>query len=116
MFTDSGELLFETDEMDFIAIRLDPSRPAMRVPTLFTGGSFGERNGGGEEILNRVTHDRMHSMKKGKPHAGGCGGFPYSYSARLSREGGGLADVMRNNAIEVHRFQKKRPPKRAPLV
>ena len=56
MLTDNGELLFEADEMDFIAIRLEPARPAMRVPTLLTGGSVGKRNGGGEEILNRVTH------------------------------------------------------------
>ncbi len=57
MLTDNGELLFETNEMDFNAIRLEPARPAMRVPTLLTGGSVGERNGGGEEILNRVTHE-----------------------------------------------------------
>jgi hypothetical protein len=56
MLTDNGELLFETDEMNFIAIRLDPSRLAIRVPTLLTGGSFGKRNGGGEKILNRVAH------------------------------------------------------------
>jgi hypothetical protein len=56
MLAENGELLFETDEMDLIAIRLDPPRPAVGVPTLLTGGSVGERNGGGEEILNRVSH------------------------------------------------------------
>ena len=56
MLTDTGELPFETSEMDFNAIRLEPARPAMRVPTLLTGGSVGKRNGGGEEILNQVTH------------------------------------------------------------
>jgi hypothetical protein len=56
MLTDNGELLFEADEMDIIAIRLEPARPAMRVPTLLTGGSVGERNGGGEKVLNRISH------------------------------------------------------------
>ena len=56
MLTGYGELLFETNEMDFNAIGLEPARRAMRVPTLLTGGSVGKRNGGGEEILNRVTH------------------------------------------------------------
>ena len=46
MLTDNGELLFEADEMDFIAIRLEPARPPTRLPTLLTGGSVGERNGG----------------------------------------------------------------------
>ena len=56
MLIDNGELLFEADEMDFIAIRLEPACPAMRVPTLLTGGSVGERNGSGENVFNRVTH------------------------------------------------------------
>jgi hypothetical protein len=29
MLTDTGELLFETNEMDFNAIRLEPARPAI---------------------------------------------------------------------------------------
>jgi hypothetical protein len=33
----------------------------------------------------------------------GCGGYPYS--ARLSREGGGLADLICNNAKEASEFQ-----------
>jgi hypothetical protein len=48
MLTDNGELLLEADEMDFIAIRLDPPRSPVRSPTLFAGGSVSERNGGGE--------------------------------------------------------------------
>ena len=56
MLTDNGELLFEADEMDFIAIRLERARLAMRVPTLLTGGSVGERNGGGEKVLNKISH------------------------------------------------------------
>ena len=56
MLIDDGELLFQADKMDFIAIRLEPSRLPMRVPTLLTGGSVGKRNGGGEKVLNRFSH------------------------------------------------------------
>ena len=47
MLADHGELLFKADEMNFIAIRLEPARPAMWVPSLLAGGSAGERDGGG---------------------------------------------------------------------
>ena len=74
--------------MDFNAIRLEPARPAMRVPTLLTGGSVGKRNGGGKRYSTESLMTKCIARKKENPTPGGAGGFPYSYSARLSREGG----------------------------
>src|SRR5262245_62142074 len=56
MLADNGELLLEAEEMDFIAIGFNPTRPAMRMPTLLTRRSVGERDGGGEQIFDRNTH------------------------------------------------------------
>jgi hypothetical protein len=64
MLPDNGELLLEADEMDFIAIRLQPACPAMRVPTLFTGSSVSEADGGSKEILDRNTHAGAYNIKK----------------------------------------------------
>jgi hypothetical protein len=61
MLLDDGELLFQADKMDFIAIRLEPSRLPMRVPTLLTRGSVGKRNGGGEKIFDGIFHARGNS-------------------------------------------------------
>jgi hypothetical protein len=59
---DNGELLLEADEMDFDAVRLDPARPPMRVPTLRTGGSVGHVDGICEQILN--AHPRPIAQRK----------------------------------------------------
>jgi hypothetical protein len=64
MLADHGELLFKADEMNFIAIRLEPARPAMWVPPLLAGGSVGERDGGGEKILDGVTHARAQQASR----------------------------------------------------
>jgi hypothetical protein len=52
-----------SDEMNFIAIRLEPARPAMWAPSLLAGGSVGERNGAREQILEGLLCP-LYSIKK----------------------------------------------------
>ena len=64
--TDDGQLLLEADEVYLNAIRLDPACSPMRVPTLLTGGTIGELNGNGEEILDRKTHAGCIAQRKSR--------------------------------------------------
>jgi hypothetical protein len=71
MLTDNGELLLEADELHLTAVRLEPASPAMRMPTLPTCGSVGERNGSREKILNRDGHDCFIAHKENPARGAG---------------------------------------------
>ena len=53
ILTDNAELFLKADETDRSAIRLEPARLAVRVPTLLASGAVGQVDGNGEQILNR---------------------------------------------------------------
>src|SRR5262245_40068621 len=56
ILSDDGELLLEAEEMNCIAIRLEPARPPMREPTLLASSLVSEADGSGEQIFDRNTY------------------------------------------------------------
>jgi hypothetical protein len=56
IWRDGGELLFQTDEIDNGAVRLEPSCATMRLPLLLPSGSVGEIEVGAKEVLDWIAH------------------------------------------------------------
>ena len=50
------KLLDQTDEEDLCTVRLQPISPTAWTPALLAGGLIGNGDGGGEQILNCITH------------------------------------------------------------
>lgn len=56
MLAYDSELFGKADEMDLVAVRLDPSRTSMGMPALLPSGSLGDVQTGSEQILDCITH------------------------------------------------------------